>query len=778
MSEKKWLTLILLLYLLLGATYAVVTPVFEASDELWHYPMIRHLADGNPLPVQGADRVGPWKQQASQPPLYYYLSAALTFWIDTSDMEQVRWLNPHVDNGVITEDGNINLVIHDPNANQWQGTLLAVHLVRLFSVLLGGVTVYTTYLIAQALVPGRAEVVLGATAVNAFLPMFLFISGAVNNDNLVMALVGIALVMMLRLVQSKQPQTTKNWLVLGAVIGAAALAKFPGLALMFMALGTIFMVEWQQSERVATISLLLRLLGRTLLQWLIVAIPFVLIAGWWYYRNKVLYGDWLGWSAFFEVLGVRATPASLAQLWDERFGFMMSYWGLFGGVNVPMPMWIYSLLNWLVVLAVPGFGVYLYQVMKKWLLVIGYSQPPIPNNQSSITNNQSPISNLQSLIANLLNFVTRHFPLIVCLLWSIATIISLINWTTTTWSSQGRLVFAALSTLCALWLAGLVGWLPRRWATPIVAGLGVFMFAIAAAAPFLWIRPAYTVPAAPPAADMAFSEMDAVFGNQLRLLGYAVEQAAAQPGDPVWLHVQWEAIAPVDRDWSVFVHLNDPVLGRPIAQRDMYPGQGLLATQLLQPGQRWVDSYRLQLPQTAVAPATLDLTIGLYDFNTFERLPLASGQDALHLADIALEPVPGETPNPIHVNFENELTLIGFELSPRRVQPGETVSLTLYWEGQRPLTTDYTFFAQIVGEDTTRWAAQDLPVPTSRWPANQPQRVTFSLPLRDDTPANTYPIILGVYTQTADGGFDRLQTVTEDGRLTDDFFLLTLIRVD
>lgn len=769
MSEKKWLTLILIVYLLLGVIYAVVTPVFEASDELWHYPMIRHLADGNPLPVQGADRAGPWKQQASQPPLYYYLSAALTFWINTSDMEQVRWLNPHVDNGVITEDGNINLVIHDPKANQWQGTLLAVHLVRLFSVLLGSVTVYCTYLITKALVPNRPEVALGATAVNAFLPMFLFISGAVNNDNLVMALVGIALVMMLRAVKSERPQTVRNGLLLGAVIGAAALAKFPGLALMFMALGTLFIVEWQQSERAATVQLLLRLLGRTLLQWLIVAIPFVLIAGWWYYRNKVLYGDWLGWSAFFEVLGVRATPASLAQLWDERFGFMMSYWGLFGGVNVPMPMWIYSLLNWLVVLAVPGFGIYLYQVIRDWRLEIKKPHSPHPTPHT-------PLPNLQSLISNLLNFVVRQFPLIVCLLWSIATIISLINWTTTTWSSQGRLVFAALSTLSALWMAALVGWMPRRWAAPIVAGLGLFMFAVSAAAPFLWIQPAYQVEALADSTPLV--AMDATFGGELHLLGYRVEPAVAQPGDPVWLHVSWEALAPIDRDWSVFVHLNDPVLGRPIAQRDMYPGQGLLATRLLQPGQRWVDSYRLQLPQTAVAPATLDLTIGLYDFNTFERLPLNASQDALHLADIALEPVPGETPNPIHVNFENELTLVGFEVSPRRAQPGETVSLTLYWEVERPLTTDYTFFAQIIGEDTTRWAAQDLAKPTSRWPVNQPQHVTFPLPLRGDTPANTYPIILGVYTQTADGGFDRLQTVTEDGRLTDDFFLLTPIRVD
>ena len=98
MTEKRWLALILALFIILGITYAVVTPVFEASDELWHYPMIRHLADGNPLPVQVFDpaQAGPWKQEASQPPLYYYLGAALTFWIDTSNMAEVRRENPHV----------------------------------------------------------------------------------------------------------------------------------------------------------------------------------------------------------------------------------------------------------------------------------------------------------------------------------------------------------------------------------------------------------------------------------------------------------------------------------------------------------------------------------------------------------------------------------------------------------------------------------------------------------------------------------------------------------
>ena len=150
-AERRLLALILLLYTALGFTYALVTPPFEASDELWHYPMVQHLADGNPLPVQVFDPAlaGPWNQEASQPPLYYYLGAALTFWIDQSDMDVARRLNPHVDNGVLTDAGNTNLAVHDPAADPWSGALLAVRVVRLFSVLLGALTVYLTYHIQE-----------------------------------------------------------------------------------------------------------------------------------------------------------------------------------------------------------------------------------------------------------------------------------------------------------------------------------------------------------------------------------------------------------------------------------------------------------------------------------------------------------------------------------------------------------------------------------------------------------------------------------------------------
>ncbi len=138
-------------FIALGAVYAVVTPLFEVSDELWHYPMVKTLADGHGLPVQDPAAVGPWRQEGSQPPLYYLLMAAATAWIDSSDLDQVRWINPHTDNGLITADRNNNIAIHRADeAGRWTGAALAVRVIRLLSVLLGAATVYFTYRLGRS----------------------------------------------------------------------------------------------------------------------------------------------------------------------------------------------------------------------------------------------------------------------------------------------------------------------------------------------------------------------------------------------------------------------------------------------------------------------------------------------------------------------------------------------------------------------------------------------------------------------------------------------------
>ena len=77
--KRAALPVLLAVFVLLGGLYAIVTPLFEVSDELWHYPMVKTLADGQGLPVQNPANPGPWRQEGSQPPLYYTLMAAATF---------------------------------------------------------------------------------------------------------------------------------------------------------------------------------------------------------------------------------------------------------------------------------------------------------------------------------------------------------------------------------------------------------------------------------------------------------------------------------------------------------------------------------------------------------------------------------------------------------------------------------------------------------------------------------------------------------------------------
>ena len=773
-TERLLLAAIFFLYLGLGTIYALTTPIFEASDELWHYPMIEHLADGNPLPVQDPANVGPWRQEASQPPLYYYLGAALTFWIDTSDMQAVRWLNPHVDNGVITPDRNINLAIHDLDWNRWQGTLLAVSLVRFMSVLMGAGTIYFTYRIARTVAPQMPAVYLGAMALNAFLPMFLFISGAVNNDNLAMLLASAGLFLLIAIIRSADTEPVslwdvnqnRRWLIFGVIAGLAALTKQGALALLPLGWGTMFVSEWQSRHRPGQLRDLFLIFLRSLLRYLWVLLPALLIAGWWYARNVRLYGDLLGWSAFFEVLGVRSQPASLAQLWDERWGFLLSYWGLFGGVNVPMPEWIYHLFNGILLAAIAGFFMAVWGRFRTFL------------QQESHADG----SGLSLFLFRTLQLVEREFPLVICLLLSAAVLYGLVQWATTTWSSQGRLVFtaiSALSTLFAVGLAGLTRWVPARVGSYFVAIVAAVFFLVSAAAPFLVIQPAYALPATDQQAQLSPQSMD--FGEEMRLVSYRLDDTSLQPGANLDVWITWQALAHSERNWSVFVHLNDPVIGVPVSQRDMYLGQGLLPTSLLEPGDTVENYYRLRVPETTPAPAELELLAGLYDYYTEERLTANDGRSALTLATIQVEATPGEIPNPLSVNFGDALELVGSSVDSRVVNAGDGLAVTLYWKALDDLDEDYTFFAQVLGAENHRWASADVAGPggTSSWMTGEVQEVVMPLSLDPETPQGVLPLIVGAYVRSDEGGFDRLQVVTPDGRITQENLIqLTQIRVE
>lgn len=746
--EHKLLYALLGLFAIAATFYSVVTPLFEMSDELWHYPMVKTLADGNSLPIQDGQNPGPWKQEGSQPPLYYYLAAVSTAGIDTSDVNTVLRPNPHVDNGVITLDGNNNLVVHNVDRERWPwyGSVLAVHIARLLSVIFGAGAVYFTYRIGVTVFPSQSWLALAGSAAVAFTPMFVFISGAVNNDSMSVMLASCALWIMMQITQQAGAQSTLRLaILLGAILGCAALTKTSTLGLFGLAGIAMAYTAWR-AKRWQTFFI----------EGPIILLIASCIAGWWYVRNFTLYGDPLGLSAMIEVLGQRARPASLLQLWGERFGFMQSYWGLFGGVNIPMPNIVYDVLNTFAVVSCIGVAIVFIERLRR------------------------DGSDLH-----------KWMPALLSILWIAGVVLPLsLSWARITWSSQGRLVFAAISCISLWFIAGISGVFPKRFRPFAAASVLAFMASITLASPTLWIMPRYAVHAADVAPDHDNNAV-AEFGPSespqpiIRLVDYEIVERQAKPGDLVHVRLTWESLARSSRNWSVFVHLEDTaqVLA---GQRDMYPGQGLIATQDLPAGKRWTDEIVIPISASAYAPEKLKVKVGLYDYASCpfpcERMVTSSGQDSVVLQTIELTTQNSDLPNPVAVNFSDELALVGYELSSRLVQAGDSITVTLYWQGLREMTTNYSVSVQILDSEGGNFGQRDSwPMeglfPTSAWSPNHEVIDPYLLTINEDTVPGVYNLQVVVYAANDQGNIDRLQRVLPDGRLVDDFLILTQIRV-
>jgi mannosyltransferase len=120
--------------------------------------------------------------------------------------------------------------------------------------------------------------------------------------------------------------------------------------------------------------------------------------------------------------------------------------------------------------------------------------------------------------------------------------------------------------------------------------------------------------------------LDANFGEDVRLCGYALANDACAPGIlPVTLF--WEARAPTAEPYKVTVQLLDDA-GPPVAQHDGEPVGGLAPTTFWQPGQAVIDRHGVLLP-TDLAPGDYTLVVAMYHAFTGERLPVTGGGESI-----------------------------------------------------------------------------------------------------------------------------------------------------
>ena len=246
-SSPNPLTVIIAVFILLAVVYSIVTPIFEAGDELWHYPFVQSLATGHGLPIQDPNVETLWAQEGGQPPLYYVVSALTTFWIDTHDLPDRLWRNPHARIGIPLDYGNKNMVVHTSAENfPWQNTTLAVHLIRFLSIIFSAITIALTFFFALEIKNDKRLATMAAALV-AFNPMFIFISASVNNDNLATMLATLALLLLARLIT--RGATMQRFVVLGIVLGLGALTKISNTGLFVVAACVFAYLLWHDARQ-------------------------------------------------------------------------------------------------------------------------------------------------------------------------------------------------------------------------------------------------------------------------------------------------------------------------------------------------------------------------------------------------------------------------------------------------------------------------------------------------------------------------------------------------
>ena len=698
---------ILALFLALGVGYSVINPLFEAPDEVWHYEYVRWLVEGHGLPKPEDVGTAPWHQEGSQPPLYYLLAAAITAPIPTDNAGQVIRYNPHVAMGQGDAFGNKNVIVHGtPDAWPWQGAALAAHIARFFSLLLGALTVLAVYGAALAIFPGRRALAAAAASLVAFNPQFIFLSAAVNNDNLVVTLAALTIWLVMWLLARGEPPKARHFLLLGLLSGLAATSKLSGLAVAGLAGLSILIWAWRT-----------RSLKNFVVWSLLVGVIAIPTGGWWYLRNTIFYHDPLFLKAMFDILPRRAQPPTVQELLARTPGIWRSFWAVFGWFNVVVADWLYAFYT---LLALVGFlGLVVVWPVRLWRTRKGREKGPL-----------MPASPAQFGVLAV---------------WIGVIVLALLQWAQMRYP-QGRLLFPALGAFAILTVFGLSNWLPKRWHGPAAAAFSGILLALALIAP-RWIVAAYAPPPALTAQPQV--ELNEMLGEHITLVGYSLDRTQARPGDTLNLTLFWRTDAPLDRDYSVFVHLVDD-LDIIQAQHDTYPGAGALPTSDWPPGQIIADAHQIHIPETAPAPGVYRIRVGMYDFATGQRLP-AGERDFITLGEIDVQPLTEDgIPNPIHVNFGDQMELVGFQFDRRSLQPGETLTIDLWWRALTTPEKDYVVFTHLVFPPDAVWAGHDSAPqagasPTSSWQPGQLIPDQHQLTLPEDAPPGVYFVEIGVY---------------------------------
>lgn len=363
------------LHLLLSLAFALGAPSFEKPDEPGHLDFIRFISLNHRLPRPLPEY--PFVESAfegQQTPLYYALQAVLLAALDSrrlADFETEEFNSLGIyesymaspekaERRTLRPNPRANAFFHGTEANLFQRDrrdsfpyaypYSIFRALRLPGILWGLLTVILAYRLASLVFGAGNRWSIAAAAIVGFNPQFCFLAGAVSNDCMAAFMAAAMTYLGCKLALGRSgPASLSRAAALGLVMGLAVLTKLSTLTLVLFALACLAVTARRHIGR----------FGRSAGVFLIC---FFSIAGWYFMRNSLLFGDPLAletyrltkaaivnehsfFSSYFFSIGTYTFPVIAFE----------SFWAVFGWMNILVDRWI--ILAYLAICLAGGTGI-------------------------------------------------------------------------------------------------------------------------------------------------------------------------------------------------------------------------------------------------------------------------------------------------------------------------------------------------------------------------------------------------------------------------------------
>jgi hypothetical protein len=241
-----------------------------------------------------------------------------------------------------------------------------------------------------------------------------------------------------------------------------------------------------------------------------------------------------------------------------------------------------------------------------------------------------------------------------------------------------------------------------------------------------------------------------------------IAQQTIPSGDALTLALTWSATAAPEANYRVRWRLLDPTDSVTLEQVTALSPYN---TSRWREGDSFEARYDLRLdPALPAGHYRLALNVLAPDGR-----PLLADDEILVAVEVTPRDRSFELPagiaHPLEVTLGSAVHLRGFDIAPisaagqageQVLKPGDTMSLTLYWQASGPTDLDYTVFVHLVGPDgRPHGQADQFPgggtAPTTSWAPGQVIVDRIALPVAADAPPGAYHVAVGMYDATSGG---------------------------